>query len=279
MHHGGRLLDLRHEEGAILDQLTGFDDVFRALHEGQGHPVHAQLQAEVEVAAILGGQRRELQHGFGYVDALAVGQLAAGHHLGIHAVGLLGGHLQAQAAVVQQQVHARFQGFDDLGVGQVDPLGGTRGAVQVQAEGLAALEVDLAVGEAAHAQFRPLQVHEDADGVVQLALHLAHPLVALGVVGVFAVAEVQAEQVDAGLHQLADVVDAFDRRPEGGEDFHFLVRRHFSGLSRIRMARKSFTLVRVGSVTMRSPRAAKYPYPLLLSSSSLEESPCLAARA
>src|SRR5690606_7252103 len=115
-------------------------------------------------------------------------------------------------------------------------------------------------------------------GVVELALHFAHPLVALGVIGVFAVAEVQAEQVDAGFHQLADVVDAFDRRTEGGEDFYFLVRRHFSGLSRIRMARKSFTLVRVGSVTMRSPRAAKYPYPLLLSSSSLEERPCLVAR-
>ncbi|MNQ86626.1 hypothetical protein D3C85_1018250 [compost metagenome] len=229
MHDGGRLLDLGHEEGAALDQLAGFDYVFRALHEGQRHPVHAQLQAEVQVAAVLGGQRAELQHGFRHVDALAVGQLAAGHHFGIHAVGLLGDHLQAQAAVVQQQVHARLQGFDDLGVGQVDPARVARGGVQVQAEGLAALEVDLAIGETAHTQFRPLQVHEDADGVVQLALHLAHPLVALGVVGVFAVAEVQAEQVDAGLHQLADVVDAFDRRTEGGEDFYFLVRRHFQG--------------------------------------------------
>ncbi|MNR44319.1 hypothetical protein D3C85_1630430 [compost metagenome] len=117
MHHGGRFLDLGHEEGAALDQLAGFDDVLRALHEGQRHPVHTQLQAEVQVAAVLGGQRRKLQHRLRHVDALAVGQLAAGHHLGIDAVGLLGDHREAQAAVIQQQVHARLQGLDDLGVG------------------------------------------------------------------------------------------------------------------------------------------------------------------
>ena len=163
---------------------------------------------------------------------------------------MLGGYLQAQAAVVEQQVHPRLQRFDDFRVRQADSFCVTRGAVQVQTEGLAALEHDLAVGEGPDPQFRPLQVHEDADRRVQALLHFAHPLVALGMVGVLAVAEVEAKQVDPGLDQLADVVDGFDRRPEGGEDFYFLVGVHWSVLSRIRMARKSLTLVRVGPVTI-----------------------------
>src|SRR5690606_4850121 len=110
---------------------------------------------------------------------------------------------------------------------------------------------------AADPQPRPPQLPEDADRLVQLALHLAHPLIALGMVGVLAMAEVEAEQVDPGFHQLADVRSVADRRPEGGEDLHFLVGVHWAGFSRIRMARKSLTLVRVGPVTISSSRAAK----------------------
>ena len=156
-----------------------------------------------------------------HVDALAVGQLATVEHFGIDGVCVLGGYPQAQLAVVEQQVHARLQRRDDFRVGQVDPAAVTRGLVQVQAQGLAALQLDLALGEAADAQLRPLQVHEDAQRVVQLLLDFADPLVAQGVVGVFAVAEVEAEDVNPGFDQLADVVDAFDRRAEGGEDLYF----------------------------------------------------------
>jgi hypothetical protein len=91
------------------------------------------------------------------------------------------------------------------------------------------VQLHLAVGELADAQFRALQVHQDAQRVVQLALDFADPLIALGVVGVIAVAEVQAEDVDPGLDQLADVVDAVDRRAEGGEDFDLFIRRHDLG--------------------------------------------------
>lgn len=107
------------------------------------------------------------------------------------------------------------------------------------------MQLHLAFGETAHAQLWPLQVHEDAQRVVQLLLHFADPLVTQGVVSVFAVAEVEAEDVHAGFDQLADVVDAVDRRAEGGEDLYFFIRRHGWAVSRIRMARKSLTLVRV----------------------------------
>ncbi|MCY1452645.1 hypothetical protein D9M71_695760 [compost metagenome] len=93
--------------------------------------------------------------------------------------------------------------------------------------------------------------------MVELLLDFADPLVAQGVVGVLAVAEVEAEDVHPGFDQLADVVDTLDGRPEGREDFDFFIRRHGLALSRIRMARKSLTLVRVGSVTIRASSAAK----------------------
>lgn len=83
------------------------------------------------------------------------------------------------------------------------------------------MQLYLALSEAAHAQLWPLQVHEDAQRVVELLLDFADPLVAQGVVGMLAVAEVEAEDVHPGFDQLADVVDAVDRRAKGGEDLYF----------------------------------------------------------
>ncbi len=119
------------------------------------------------------------------------------------------------------------------------------------------MQLHLAVSEFADTQFRPLQIHQNAQRVVELTLDFADPLIALGVVGVIAVAEVQAEDVDPGLDQLADVIDTVDRRAEGGEDFDLFIRRHDLQFSRIRMARKSLTLVRVGSVTISASSAWK----------------------
>ncbi|MNH26212.1 hypothetical protein D3C79_862490 [compost metagenome] len=86
--------------------------------------------------------------------------------------------------------------------------------------------MDLAFGKSANAQFRTLQVHEDAQWVVQLAFHFADPLETHRMVGVLAMAEVEAEDVHPGLDQLADVVDALDRRAQGGKDLYFFIRRH-----------------------------------------------------
>ena len=160
------------------------------------------------------------------VHTFAVRQFAAIEHGGVDGVGMLGDHAQAQLAVVEQQVHARLQGRDYFRVGQVDPALVPQSFIQVQAQGLAAYELHLAFGKASHPQLRPLQVHEDAERVVELALDLANPLVALGMVGVVTVAEVEAEDIYPGLHQLADVIDTVGGRAQSGEDFDLLVRRH-----------------------------------------------------
>lgn len=224
--HRAGLLDLGHEEGLVADQPTGLVDVLRALHEGQRHPVDPQFQAEGQVAAVLVGQRAELQHRFRHVDTLAIGQLATHRHAGLDGVAVAVDHFQADLAVVQQQAHARFQGMDDLRMRQVDPPLVAGGVAEVEGEGLPTLQLHGTGGEAADPQLRTLQVHEHADRVVQLRFHLAHPGEALRVIGVVAVAEVQAEQVGAGLHQGTDIVAAAGGRAEGGKDLGFLVGCH-----------------------------------------------------
>ncbi len=143
------------------------------------------------------------------------------------------GDRQAQPAIVDQQLHARFQRGDDLRMRQVHAPAVARCRVQIQAKGLVTLQADLAGGETADPELGPLQVHEDADRLVQLLLDLANPGEALGVVAVLAVAEVQAEQVHAGLDQCAHVVDAAGGRAEGGEDLDLLVVCHGGALGQL----------------------------------------------
>jgi hypothetical protein len=49
-----RLLELGHDPGAVADQRARFVDILRPLHERQGDPVGAELEAVFEVAAVLG---------------------------------------------------------------------------------------------------------------------------------------------------------------------------------------------------------------------------------
>ncbi|MCY1453135.1 hypothetical protein D9M71_701060 [compost metagenome] len=74
-----------------------------------------------------------------------------------------------------------------------------------------------------------MQVHQDAQRIIQLALDFTDPLVAFGVVGVIAVAEVQAKDIDPGLHQFTNVIDSVGGGTEGGEDLDLFIRRHVLG--------------------------------------------------
>src|SRR3546814_19424236 len=83
-------------------------------------------------------------------------------------------------------------------------LVGARRLVEIEAEALARLQHHLAVLQVADAQLRSLHVGEDADRPVQLLLDFADGVVELAMIGVGAVAEVQAKDVDAGAKELAD---------------------------------------------------------------------------
>ena len=71
-----------------------------------------------------------------------------------------------------------------------------------EADGFAGLDLDLAVADGADADLGSLEILKDADGTADLPLQRADVAVDLGVVVLGAVAEVQAEDVDARLDQL-----------------------------------------------------------------------------
>jgi predicted N-formylglutamate amidohydrolase len=78
--------------------------------------------------------------------------------------------------------------------------------------------VTLAIGEAAAAQFRTLQVGEDRDGAADILFHLPDRGVAGADLVMAAMAHVQAEHIGPRLVELADHVVAFGRGPEGRDD-------------------------------------------------------------
>jgi hypothetical protein len=168
---------------------------------------------------------------------------------------------EAELAVVEQEVGADAGGGDDLGVGELDAADVAGHGVEVEAEGLAGLELDAAGLEAADAELGALDVGEDADGAVILVLELAADHAeALGVVLVGAVAEVEAEDVGAGEErrwrtsglELAGPRVAMILVPAGGGGRglagSWLGSREVGRGHVIRTARMSLTLVRVGPV-------------------------------
>src|SRR6185312_13739310 len=160
---GGGLLELHQHRGAAGDELASLGHVFGALHEGHRDPIDAYIEREGEIRAILRRQGRERQHGVWHVDAFAVREIAAGDdpRLGEILAAFL--YLQADIAVIEQEVGARLERREDLRVRQGGALGVPRRGTEIEAETLARDELDLLLGESADAQLRALQIGHDAD--------------------------------------------------------------------------------------------------------------------
>jgi hypothetical protein len=115
-------------------------------------------------------------------------------------------------------------------MGQQHPAGTSRAlGVEIQAKRLVLAELDWAAREGADAQLRTLQVEQHADGAPALALHLANDFHAALVILVLAVAEIQAEDVGAGIEEGLYGLEVIAGRPEGGDDLGMLAWPHFSG--------------------------------------------------
>jgi hypothetical protein len=218
LHRRG-LLDLGQDRGAALGQPARLFHVGGPLHEGQRQPVDTELADELEVLAVLFGQRGQRQDHVGHVHALAVRNRAARHHGAIGEIRAAGVHAQAHLAVIHQKPRPRFEGVEDLLVGELHAARVAGGRVEVEAEGRAVLQlVTLAICEAAAAQFRTLKVGEDRDGAADILFHLPDRGVAGADLVVAAMAHVQAEDIGPRLVELADHVIAFGRGPEGRDD-------------------------------------------------------------
>ena len=199
---GRRLLDLGHDAGAAGNQLSRFGHVVGALHEGQRDPVNADGSCGLEVGTVLFGQGRNGDHGVGQVHALPIRQHAAEDHLGRELRWFRLHDLNAQTAVVQEQVVAHLSGGEDLGVRQVHARGVARSLVGVEDEDVVRLDLHFLGGEGADADLRALQVGEDADGALESGLDGADVLVELTQQVMLGVAHVDAEHIDPGAEEL-----------------------------------------------------------------------------
>jgi hypothetical protein len=221
-----RLLELGHDRRPAAGERPDLVHVLRPLDEGERHPVDAQPEREVEVAAVLPGQGRDRQHGADHAHALAVRERPAGDHPRVGEVGAAVLDGEPDLAVVQQQVTAWRERGEDLGVRQPRPTQVAGPVVEVEAEGRPGLQPDRAGGEGSDPELRALQVEQHADRPAHRPLHVADRLEPGSVVVVAAVAEVQPEHVGPGLEQAADRLRRRTRRPERGDDLGVAVASH-----------------------------------------------------
>ena len=252
---GRGFFKLGHYGRAAVDQPAHLHHVFRPLHKGQRHPVGAHVGRKSEVDAVLFGQRRHRQQGADDADPLAVGERAAGDDLRVGEISPARLGHEADLAVVQQQLDAGFQRCEDFRMRHADPARIAGARVHVETERAPGRQSDLAFGKGPDAQLWALQVREHLDRPARFALHLTHDVVATLVIFMHAVAEVEAEDVGAGVEQGANGV----RRRAGGSerrnDLCFAISFHgVCGPSAvplyalIKIARKSLTFVSVGPV-------------------------------
>src|SRR6185369_14939435 len=123
-------------------------------------------------------------------------------------------------AVIEEELDTWGKRLEHFGVGQghAGVVAG-RSGVAIQPERCAGGQLDTASREGADPQLRPLQVDQHSDRASGFLFKLADDRVALCVVLVRAVTEVQAEDVSPRLEELADGVRARARWSKGGDDF------------------------------------------------------------
>ena len=165
-----RLFHLGHDPGAAGGQRARLGHVLRPLHEGQADVVDALLEREGEVGPVLLGQRRDRQHDVRHVDALAIRQRAADHHLRLQRVAALVLHAQPSLPSSSSSVAADRGGGDDLRMRQIDALRVSGRRVEVEPERLPRLQMHPPAAEAADPQLRSLHVGQDADRPAGLLL-------------------------------------------------------------------------------------------------------------
>lgn len=220
--HGLRLLHLGDDgdpAALLVHHPVDVGHVLGVPHEGQRDQVGAHPQREPQVVDVLLAQRGHVDGRAGQVDALVVGDDAALDDDRLHPRALDVQDLQLDVAVVDEDLVAARdvarqtlvrRAADRLVAGDV--LGG-------DGELVTAHQLDRTLGEGLKADLRALEVGEDTDGPAGLLGGGPDPVVAALVLGVGAVAEVEAGHVHAGLDQRHEHFVGVDRGAESTDDF------------------------------------------------------------
>ncbi len=194
-------------------------DVAAGADEGQGDDVEAGAQGPAQVVFVLVREGGDGDGDAGEVQALAVGDHAAFDDGGVDAGAVDGGDFQAYFAVVDEDAFAGGDVVGEAGVGGAAVVAVAFGVLfDGDGEGVSAFEEYGAFGEAAEADLRALKVGEDADAAAGFVGGFAHVLVALLVVGVAAVAEVEPGDVHSGVDECLYLVVRVGGRAQGADD-------------------------------------------------------------
>ena len=146
----------RVEQFPQLEQVAGF------AHKRQRDEIHADLEAQLDVLDVLGGEGGQADLDAGQVDVAAAAELAFGEDFAFDLVAGLGEHLHFDGAIVDEHHVADVDVVDEIGV--IDVHGAfllAAFAADGEGEFLAGLQVERHA-EVAGADGRALRVHHDA---------------------------------------------------------------------------------------------------------------------
>ncbi len=181
-------------------------DVAAAADEGEGDDVGAGAQGPAEVLDVLVGEGGDGDGDAGEVESLVVGDHAAFDDGGADAGSVDGGDFEGDPAVVDEDAFAGGDVGGEAGVGGAAAVAVALGrGFDGDGEVVAAFKEYRAFGEAAEADLRSLKVGEDADAAAGLVGGLADACIAFFVLGVEAVAEVEAGDVHSGFDEGLDL--------------------------------------------------------------------------
>ena len=200
---------------AFLKQFAELEQIARLADERERDEIHAEFEAELHVLDVLGRERGQADLDAGQVDVAAAAERAGGEHFALDLVAGLGEHLHLNRAVVNQHHVADADVVDKILVVHVHGM-----FLQVvfaadgEGEFLAGLQIQRHA-DVAGADGRALRVHHDADELparcgfgADVRDHAAHPVMRR-------VRHVQAENIDARVHQLADHLGGIGGRAKG----------------------------------------------------------------
>lgn len=220
---GGLVFDFGDDAGvgsaAVAEQLAQFGNVVGFAHEGEGDEVNAELDAELDIAAVLVGDGGQGDVDAGEVDVAAAAKFALGEDFAFDAAVKFFEDSQFDHAVVEQDGVAVVDVVDEVGV--IDVHGFfffALGAFDGQFEDVTGFELERQ-RQVAGANGGALGVEHDRAGPTGLlgggtdaGDDGAGPVVS-------GVAHVEAEDIHAGRDEFFQHVGRFGARPDGADNF------------------------------------------------------------
>ena len=202
-----------------------FGQILGALDEAETDPVDPLRHGKGQILAVLVGQCGDRHFGIGNIDALAVGDHPADFGRTMDFLFIRADHPEADFAVVDQQPLPLLEQAEQFGMRQFDAGLVAGFGIAVEREMARMADHRLPVLELADAQLGTLQVGEDRDRAAELFLQRADRLDRLRMVGMFAMAHIDAEGVDPGLEQAGEHFGRPACRTDGGEDLDLAAAR------------------------------------------------------